>query len=229
MLIVVPVMIGQMGGEGAVQVMRDPCTSVVVMTTLQQILPGAAVTPRHTGLRRANRALRPARTVPGATVALTLAAGLGTTAAEVVSGLLGAPLGWVPVNEAVDLATKTTWPDLATPSLVMSGAGVLMLLLAVVPGRSRTVPVETSDPLIVIGITRSGLRRTLRAAAQQVAGVDKARVRLRRRTIEVTVMTDAESTGQMLRQVGTAVGDRLAGVGTLGTGEVVVRLRRKAV
>ncbi|GAA2891051.1 hypothetical protein GCM10020220_096520 [Nonomuraea rubra] len=90
------------------------------------------------------------------------------------------------------------------------------------------MPVETSDPLIVIGITRSGLRRTLRAAAQQVAGVDKARVRLRRRTIEVTVTTGAESTGQMLRQVGTAVGDRLAGVGTLGTGEVVVRLRRRA-
>lgn len=222
-------MFGQMGGEGAVQAMRDPCTSVVVMTTLQQILPGAVVAPRHIGLRRASRALRPARTVPGALVALTLAAGLGATAAEIVSGLLGAPLGWVPVNEAVELAGKTTWPDVATSALVAAGAGALMLLLAVVPGRSRMVAVETSDPLIVIGITRSGLRRTLRAAAQQVVGVDKARVRLRRRTIEVTVMTGAESTGQMLRQVGNAVGDRLAGVGTLGTGEVVVRLRRRAV
>ncbi|MFC5831925.1 DUF6286 domain-containing protein [Nonomuraea insulae] len=198
------------------------------MTTLQQILPGAVVAPRHIGLRRANRALRPARTVPGALVAVTLAAGLGATAAEIVSGLLGAPLGWVPVNEAVELAGKTTWPDVATSAVAAGGAGALMLLLAVVPGRSRMVAVETSDPLIVIGITRSGLRRTLRAAAQQVTGVDKARVRLRRRTIEVTVMTGAESSGQMLRQVGNAVGDRLAGVGTLGTGEVVVRLRRRA-
>ncbi|MFC7589111.1 DUF6286 domain-containing protein [Nonomuraea antimicrobica] len=199
------------------------------MTTLQQMLPGAAVTPRHTGLRRASRVLRPARTVPGALVAVTLAAGLGASTAEVVSGLLGAPLGWVPVNELVDLAGKSTWPQTATLALAMAGAGTLMLLLAVVPGRTTLVPVETSDPLIVLGITRSGLRRTLRAAAQQVAGVDKARVRLRRRTIEVTVMTSAESSGQMLRQVGTAVGDRLAGVGTLGTGEVVVRLRRRAV
>ncbi|MGW4801602.1 hypothetical protein ACWEPC_55215, partial [Nonomuraea sp. NPDC004297] len=55
------------------------------MTTLQQILPGAVVAPRHTGLRRASRVLRPARTVPGALVALTLAAGLGATSAEVVS------------------------------------------------------------------------------------------------------------------------------------------------
>ncbi|MBB6554888.1 DUF6286 domain-containing protein [Nonomuraea rubra] len=198
------------------------------MTTLQQILPGAVVAPRDTGLRRARRVLRPARTVPGALLALVLAGGLGATAAEVVSALLGAPLGWVPVNEVVELAGRTTWPETATAALVAAGAGTLMLLLAIVPGRSGLVPVETSDPLIVIGITRSGLRRTLRAAAQQVAGVDKARVRLRRRTIEVTVTTGAESTGQMLRQVGTAVGDRLAGVGTLGTGEVVVRLRRRA-
>lgn len=221
-------MFGQIGGEGAVQAMRGACTSVVVMTTLQQILPGAVVAPRDTGLRRARRVLRPARTVPGALLALVLAGGLGATAAEVVSALLGAPLGWVPVNEVVELAGRTTWPETATAALVAAGAGTLMLLLAIVPGRSGLVPVETSDPLIVIGITRSGLRRTLRAAAQQVAGVDKARVRLRRRTIEVTVTTGAESTGQMLRQVGTAVGDRLAGVGTLGTGEVVVRLRRRA-
>ncbi|MFC4114733.1 DUF6286 domain-containing protein [Nonomuraea zeae] len=199
------------------------------MTTLQQILPGAGVTTQHTGLRRASRALRPARAVPGAAVALALAAGLGATAAEVVSGLLGQPLGWVPVNEIVEAAGKTTWPELSEAALYVAGAGGLMLALAVVPGRSRLVPVETSDPLIVIGITRSGLRRTLRAAAQQVAGVEKASVRLRRRTIEVTVVTGAESSGTMLRQVGSAVGDRLAGVGTLGTGEVVVRLRRKAV
>ncbi|WP_043616096.1 DUF6286 domain-containing protein [Nonomuraea candida] len=199
------------------------------MTTLQQILPGVAVTPRHTGLRRANRALRPARTVPGALVALTLTAGLGATSAEVVAGLLGKPLGWVPVNELVELAGRSTWPDTGVAALVAAGAGAVMLLLAAVPGRSRMVPVETSDPLIVIGITRAGLRRTLRAAAQQVAGVDKARVRLRRRTIEVAVTTGDESSGQMLRQVGNAVGDRLAGVGTLGTGEVVVRLRRRPV
>ncbi|NBE92476.1 hypothetical protein GUY59_04520 [Nonomuraea sp. K271] len=200
-----------------------------MMTTLQQILPGAAATPRLTGLRRANKALRPARTVPGAVVATVLTAGMGLTAAELVSGLLGTPLGWVPVNEVVELAGRTAWLKVSTAALVVAGIGVLMVLLAVVPGRSRLVAVETSDPLIVIGITRSGLRRTLAAAAQQVAGVDKARVRLRLRTIEVTVVTDAESTGAMLRQVGTAVGDRLAGVGTLGTGEVVVRLRRKAL
>ncbi|MGP3914679.1 DUF6286 domain-containing protein [Nonomuraea sp. 10N515B] len=197
------------------------------MTTLQRQRPSAPATTQPTGLRRASRALRPARTLPGAVVSLALAAGLGATAAEVVSALLGHPLGWVPVNELVELAGDTTWPEAATAALATAVAGALMVLLAIVPGRYKLVPVQTSDPLIVIGITRSGLRRTLRAAAQQVAEVDKARVRLRRGTIEVTVVTRAESSGSMLRQVGTAVGDRLAGVGTLGAGQVVVRLRRK--
>lgn len=220
-------MLEQIGGEGAVQAPRAPCTSVVVTTMLQQLKPGAPANTQQTGLRRASRVLRPARALPGAAVSLALVAGLGATAAEVVSALLGQPLGWVPVNELVSLAGETTWAEASTAALVMAGAGALMLLLAVVPGRCRLVPVRTDDPLIVIGITRSGLRRTVRAAAQQVPGVDKARVRLRRGTIEVTVVTREESSGSMLRQVGTAVGDRLAGVGTLGTGEVVVRLRRR--
>ncbi|MGW5155047.1 DUF6286 domain-containing protein, partial [Nonomuraea wenchangensis] len=131
----------------------------------------------------------------------------------------------IPVHDQI-LSTDTT-TTASTTALALAGTGTLMLLLAAVPGRSRLVPVETTDPLIVIGITRRGLRRTLRAAAQQVPGVHRANVRLRRRTIEVTVVTDGESSGSMLRQVGTAVGDRLAGVGTLAAGEVVVRLLGK--
>ncbi|MER7502362.1 DUF6286 domain-containing protein [Nonomuraea pusilla] len=196
------------------------------MTTLQQILP-AAVTARQSGLRRANRALRPARTLPGAAVAAALTAAFGATAAETVSALLGRPLGWVPVVDLVEAASRHGWQEVTPLGLGLAVLGVALLLLAAVPGRCTLVPVETSDPLIVIGITRVGLRRTLRAAALQVNGVERARVRLRRRTIEVSVVTGPESSGTMLRQVGTAVGDRLAGVGTLGTGEVVVRLRRR--
>jgi hypothetical protein len=199
------------------------------MTTLQQILPGAAVAAQDTPLRRSRRALRPARTPAAVLVAAVLTAGLGLTTAEIVSALLGKPLGWVPVDQAVAWASRSSWNELPPAGLALAGVGAALLLLALVPGRSRLVPVETTDPLIVVGITRVGLRRTLRAVAQEVDGVHKARVRLRRRRIEVTVVTGPESSGSMLKQVGTAVGDRLAGVGTLETGEVVVRLRRKGL
>ncbi|GGP04777.1 DUF6286 domain-containing protein [Nonomuraea glycinis] len=199
------------------------------MTTLQQILPGAAVAAQDTPLRRSRRALRPARTPAAVLVAAVLTAGLGLTTAEIVSALLGKSLGWVPVDRAVAWASRSSWNELPPVGLALAGVGAALLLLALVPGRSRLVPVETTDPLIVVGITRVGLRRTLRAVAQEVDGVHKARVRLRRRRIEVTVVTGPESSGSMLKQVGTAVGDRLAGVGTLETGEVVVRLRRKGL
>lgn len=221
------VMIPQTGGEGMARLTGEPCTCDHVMTTLQQILPGAGAAAQETPLRRANRALRPARTPAGAVVACALTAGLALSAAEVVSALLGGPLRWLRVDRVIELAGEHTWAELTFGALWVAGAGMALLLLAAVPGRSRLVPVETSDPNIVIGITRVGLRRTLRAVAEEVEGVERARVRLRRRAIEVTVVTRAESTGAMLRQVGIAVGDRLAGVGTLAAGEVVVRLRRR--
>ncbi|MEV6153962.1 DUF6286 domain-containing protein [Nonomuraea sp. NPDC052129] len=221
-------MILQTGGEGMVRTMPDPCTCGVV-TTLQQILSGAGIVAQESPLRRSGRVLRPARTPAGIVVALTLTAGLWLGAAEVVSALLGRPLGWLPVSDLLDLAAHRAWGQLSLPALATMAVGVVMLLLAAVPGRCRLVPVETSDPLIVIGITRAGLRRTLRAVAQEVDGVQRARVRLRRRTIEVVVITGPESSGSMLKQVGTAVGDRLAGVGTLAAGEVVVRLRRRGL
>lgn len=199
------------------------------MTTLQQLLPGTSAAVRDSPVRRSRRVLRPARTPAGVVVATLLTAGLGLLAAEIVAGLWARPLGLVPIDEAAALASASSWKDLSAPALGVAGLGVGLLLLAVLPGRCRLVPVETTDPLIVIGITRSGLRRTLREVARQADGVDRVRVRLRRRRIEVTVVTGPESSGAMLRQVGTAVGDRLAGLGTLGTGEVVVRLRRKGL
>lgn len=220
-------MILQTGGEGRTTGSLAPVPLIGVMTTLQQILPGAGVAAQESPLRRSTRALRPARTPAGAVVASTLTVVLGGTAAEVVSALLGRPLGWLPVDHVLDLAGRHTWSELPYAALWVAGAGLTLLGLAVVPGRCRLVPVETSDPKIVIGITRAGLRRTLRAVAEEVEGVDRARVRLRRRTIEVAVVTRTETTGALLRQVGNAVGDRLAGVGTLAAGEVVVRLRRR--
>jgi hypothetical protein len=199
------------------------------MTTLQQLMPGTDVTVRDSPLRRSRRVLRPARTPAGVTVAALLTAACGLSAAEIVTGLWGRPLGIVPLDEAVELAARTSWSELAWPAAAVAALGAVLLLLAVLPGRCRLVPVETTDPMVVIGITRSGLRRTLRAVALQGEGVQRAKVRLRRRCIEVTVWTGPESSGAMLRQVATAVGDRLAGLGTLGTGEVVMRLRRKGL
>ncbi|MBG0828405.1 hypothetical protein HS041_11575 [Planomonospora sp. ID67723] len=201
------------------------------MTTLQGTLAGAGSStleerPRSVR-RRSVRMLRPNRSPAGVAVALTVSVSLSAAVGATVGLLTGSPFGLVPYQKLASGVGALSWsdPDVAVASVLVVVAGLLLVTLAAVPGRTRLVPLETGDPLTVIGMTRAGLRRTLRAAAESVDGVGRARVRLGSRKVEVVVITDAQRTGQLLRQVGAAVGDRLAGVGAMYGGEVVVRLR----
>ncbi|GAA2859722.1 hypothetical protein GCM10010517_18220 [Streptosporangium fragile] len=210
-------------------------------TTLQDIVTGTGSGGGGTGRaggehlhvvrRRSVRLLRPARTAVGVPVALAVSTALCVVAAVIVGLLMGSPVGRVPYRRLVAGAGAWHWSDPVT----FAGAGLAILAglallgLAAVPGRPRLEPLESADPLMVIGMTRSGLRRTLRAAAESVDEVDRARVRLASRIVEVTVFTGAERSGPVLRRVGVAVGDRLTALGAMCAGEVVVRLRRRGI
>ncbi|MFE3453156.1 DUF6286 domain-containing protein [Nonomuraea sp. NPDC059194] len=201
-------------------------------TTLQERSPsGPVASVRETPRRRAARVLRPARTPAGVAVALTMSAGFSLVAAEVLATLTGGGLDLVPVDATVAMAAGTSWSDpaLMLGAMGVAAVGVVLLGLALVPGRCRMVALETADARIVMAITRTGLRRTLKSVAEDVDGVRSVRVRLRRRLIEVTVVSEAERSGEMLRRTGAAVGERLNGLGAMCAGEVVVRLRRKGL
>ncbi|MGJ6962353.1 DUF6286 domain-containing protein [Streptosporangium sp. G11] len=215
-------------------------------TTLQDILAGsgngggtgattggsggrAAVEQFQDVRRRSVRLLRPDRTPAGVLVALTVSAVLAVSASVTVGLLMESPVARSSYRWLVDGVGAWNWSDPATfaASTLAMAVGLVMLALAALPGRTRLVPLESGDPHMVIGITRSGLRRTLREAAEAVDEVNGARVRLTSRIVEVTVFTDAERTGPVLRRVGAAVGDRLAGLGAMCADDVVVRLRRR--
>ncbi|WP_143653231.1 DUF6286 domain-containing protein [Streptosporangium subroseum] len=202
-------------------------------TTLQEPLAGAGARAAgehlHTVRRRSVRMLRPGRSPAGVVVALTASVVLSSAAVMTVGLMMGSPVGRVPYRRLVNGAGAWSWSDPATVAVafLLIVVGLLLLGLAAVPGRTRLVPLESGDPLTVMGLTRSGLRRTLRQAAESVNEVGRARVRLTSQDVEVTVFTDADRTGPLLRRVGAAVGDRLAGLGAMCGGEVVVRLRRR--
>ncbi len=186
--------------------------------------------------RTTHRALRPGRTPAGIIVALatSLLAWAATAEALAVALDLTHELG--PAGRLADrlagLAARP-WADPVVTGVACAFVvvGVLLVALAVTPGRPRLVPLETADPLLAAGLTRSGLRRTLVAAARTVPGADTARVRLRGRgrRIEVRVRTEARRTGGLLPQVSGAVGHRLAALGAQSGHEVVVRLRPKRI
>lgn len=174
----------------------------------------------------AERALLPGRTPAGITVAALLAGVAWAGVAEVVSAMAGLPVRpsslWSPALRSA------TFDHPAVPAVAMAmiAGGAALVTLAVLPGRPHLVPLRGDDPLLAIGLTRAGLRRALAAAAASAGeGVAHARVRVLRRQVEVTVVTDAERAGELLREVGAAVGDRLSGLGAQGYDEVVVRLR----
>ncbi|WP_433500149.1 hypothetical protein ACQP1K_07525 [Sphaerimonospora sp. CA-214678] len=203
------------------------------------------------------RALRPARTPAGVTVAAVLSLLAWAGLAEIVAAMAGFAVRPSALWPRIGQVLSVTFGDPVVPTvaMVMIVCGAGLVALAVVPGRPRLVPLESDDPLLVLGLTRSGLRRTLAAAAYEaadggyadrvhaqvrdrghaqvhddghdhgVAGVEHARVRVLRRQIEVTVVTDADRPGELLREIGAAVGDRLSGLGAYGHHEVVVRLR----
>lgn len=201
-------------------------------TTLQDSLTGQggkAADHLREVRRRSVRLLRPGRSPAGVVVALTVSVVLSAATVVTAGLVMGSPVGRVPYRRLATGAGAFSWSDPAAFAVAMLSmvVGVVLLALAAVPGRTRLVPLEAGDLWTVMGLTRVGLRRTLRAAAESVDEVSKARVRLASRNIEVTVFTDADRTGPLLRQVGTAVGDRLAGVGAMCGGEVMVRLRRR--
>ncbi len=207
------------------------------MSTVEEILansPEAPVAPEQSprnryraSRRRATRALRPGRTPAGVAVAAVLSFLTWAAFAGLAGGLFGHPID---VPYAARLLS-VTWghPMLRTAAGVMIVVGGVLVVLALFPGRPRLVPLETTDPDLVIGLTRSGLRRTLASAARDVPGVDNVSVRFLRKQIEVIVVTDAQRTGESLREVGAAIGDRLCGLGAQCRHEVVVRLRRRGI
>ncbi|GAA1014734.1 hypothetical protein Aple_046700 [Acrocarpospora pleiomorpha] len=205
-----------------------PC---MTMSTVEEILAGGHSTAsrarRRMLARQATRRLRPGRDSAGVVVAAALAIVAWGSTAEMVVSWLGGPAAWPGMSHLV----ARSWGDALVPGLALAAitAGVVLILLAVLPGRVKLIALETADEGVTIGLTRQGLRRTLASAALTVDGVDVARVRLRHGQIEVTVVTDADRTGDLLREVGAAVGDRLQSLALHGRHEVVVRLRRRRI
>ncbi|MEV4457703.1 DUF6286 domain-containing protein [Microbispora sp. NPDC049633] len=180
---------------------------------------------RVAGRRAAIRALRPGRTPAAVAVASVLALLGWVLTAAVVAVMIGGSLPWRLPPRLLNVTPADPVVPVAAVGMIVCGVG--LVALALVPGRPRLVPLECRDPLLAMGLTRAGLRRTLAASAREVEHVRRADVHILRRRIEVAVVADADTTGALLREVGAAVGDRLSGLGVRSRQEVVVRLRRR--
>ncbi|MEU6412274.1 DUF6286 domain-containing protein [Microbispora sp. NPDC046933] len=160
----------------------------------------------------AGRAFRPSRGLPAVVAALALLAVGGLTAVHVVSELLGLPVRLVPYDQWARWASTTAWDDARVLAVASALAliGLVLILIAAVPGRGRMVALRTGDPDLVVGLPRRALARALRVRANQVDGVRSAGARMRGWHADVSVRTDLRDTTALGERVRAAVEDELA-------------------
>ncbi len=157
---------------------------------------------------------RTRRVVPAVVAGLALLA-LGAWAATAAVGHL---LGREPTGTAGPLARALAGSSWQDPAVV--GAGVVVLLLgvvavcaAVLPGRQVVLALQgegAAGP--ATGITRGSVRRAVRAAAEDVDGVDHANASLRGGRVDVRARSGLRDVGDLTARVERAVDDRLTGI-----------------
>jgi hypothetical protein len=202
------------------------------MTTFGSHVHRAAGEPLPSS-RRANRAaaraFRPRRVLPSVITAVVLLA-LGLIAAiEIISALVGGPARLLPYDSAGRWAATTRWNDTGTivAGTILSLLGLLLLLIALVPGRPRFIPLLTGDRDLVIGMHRRSFTRALAHAAESVAGIDSAKARWQGNRIHVTATTSLRDTRGLNDAVRQAVSSKLTSLGPASTPHLSFSLRKK--
>lgn len=162
--------------------------------------------------RAAVHTFRPHRSWPAIIAALVILAVAVLAAVEIISALAGAPLRLVPFDQAADYAAGVRWnePGVRIASGVVAVVGLLLLALALIPGRGGYLPLRTEDPSLVVGLSLPGLRRALAAAAREVNGVSDAQVTVGGRRVAVRAETTLRRDAEMRDAVRESVERRLA-------------------
>jgi Family of unknown function (DUF6286) len=168
--------------------------------------------------------------VPAALTASLLTAGGGAAAVHLISVMLGRPVPRPELTaQAGRLAGPLRWGD---PPVLATGAGIalgglLLFLSALLPGRTRIVPLAGDGPDFVVGVRRRSLHATLRDAALGVPGITGARVRLRGRLrphVRIRAVTDFHNPGALPDLVADTVRARLDDLHPVRATPVRVRL-----
>jgi hypothetical protein len=146
------------------------------------------------------------------------------------SAALGHPLWNIPHGDfAGPLQSSVLWDDTGTLAVASAVAfvGFVLILIALIPGRTRAIPLASGDQRLVIGVPRRSLRRSLGWLAEDIAGIDRAKVRIGRNSVKVRASSKLRDTSGLRENVQAAIEERLARLDLLWPVRVKVRIRRK--
>ncbi|MFH8411560.1 DUF6286 domain-containing protein [Streptomyces collinus] len=168
-----------------------------------------------------------ARRVPAGIVALLLLGLTGLFLYDIVSVRAGRPgMGWRRelARQLAERPLDDTW--------VLVGAGVAallglwLLILAVTPGLRDVLPMRRTHTDVRAGLHRDAAATALRDRAMEVAGVQSARVRVRRRRADVRAVAHFRELDDVRTDLDAVLADATRGLGLSRPPSLSVRVRR---
>lgn len=168
-----------------------------------------------------------ARRVPAGIAALLLLGLTGLFLYDIVSVRAGRPgMHWRRelARQLAERPLDDTW--------VLVGAGIAavlglwLLILAATPGLRDMLPMRRSHADVRAGLHRDAAATALRDRAMEVAGVQSARVRVRRRRADVRAVSHFREVDDVRTDLDAVLADAVRGLGLSKVPSLSVRVRR---
>ncbi|MFB6555026.1 DUF6286 domain-containing protein [Streptomyces sp. NPDC056405] len=168
-----------------------------------------------------------ARRVPAGIVALLLLLVAGAFLYDVVAVRAGrSALGWRRelARQLADRPLDDTW--VLVGAGVAAALGLWLLVLALTPGLRKVLPMRRTRPDVRAGLHRDAAATVLRDRAMEVAGVQSARVRMRRRKARVRALSHFRELDDVRTDLDGALDDAVRGLGLARPPAVSLRVAR---
>ncbi|MFB7087681.1 DUF6286 domain-containing protein [Streptomyces sp. NPDC056296] len=168
-----------------------------------------------------------ARRVPAGIVALLLLLVAGAFLYDVVAVRAGrSALGWRRelARQLADRPLDDTW--VLVGAGVAAALGLWLFVLALTPGLRKVLPMRRTRPDVRAGLHRDAAATVLRDRAMEVAGVQSARVRMRRRKARVRALSHFRELDDVRTDLDGALDDAVRGLGLARPPAVSLRVAR---
>ncbi|MFV0136765.1 DUF6286 domain-containing protein [Streptomyces sp. HMX87] len=168
-----------------------------------------------------------ARRVPAGLVALLLLAVTGVFLYDVVAVRAGrSAFAWRKelARQLAERPLDDTW--VLVGAGVAAALGLWLLLLAVTPGLRDLLPMRRTHTDVRAGLHRDAAAIVLRDRAMEVAGVQSARVRVRRRKARVRAVSHFRELDDVRTELDTTLADAVTGLGLARPPALSVRVTR---
>ncbi|WP_239476881.1 DUF6286 domain-containing protein [Nocardia arizonensis] len=156
---------------------------------------------------------RSRRVIPAVVVAIVVLALCVAVSVSLIQRMAGARQ-YLSYDTVATRLHDLTWGDyqVLIAGVAVALLGLLALGAALWPGRAAVLPLSESDE-VRAGVSRAGLRTSLRTAAAQVEGLESVRVELHRKTVTVRGQAWQSNTDGIAEEVCAAVTRRVQELG----------------